>query len=112
MFRKFLINNQFEGEVVEYQTFKEKAVNIAFLIAGKDKYTEELDPTDLLSLVSMSVTSGLSFTEFLECIGNGVGLSYEEVLYILCLGGELSLRVILYNLICVLFLPSLSNAAP
>jgi hypothetical protein len=96
-FRKFLINYQFEGDIGEYQTFKEKGVNIAFKLAGKDKYTEELDPTDFLALVSMSGISGLSFTEVLECIGNGVGLSYEEVLYIFCLGGEFSLRVMLYN---------------
>jgi hypothetical protein len=97
MFRKFLIDHEFEGEIGEYQTFKEKAVNIAFKLVDKDKNTEELDPTDFSALASMSGISGLSFTELLECIGNGVGLSYEEVLFIFCLGGEFSLRVVLFT---------------
>lgn len=102
MFRKFLIEYQFAGDVGVYQTFKERAVNIAFLLANKDKETQELDATDFLQLVSMSGISGLSFTEVLECIGGGVGLSYEEVLYIFCLGGKLALSVLLmYNAMTV-----------
>jgi hypothetical protein len=84
--QKWLIQQEFDGDEDLFQTFKEKAVAIIFFLVKKDPMVDELGFTDLLQIVSMSGISGLSFEEILECVGNGVSLTYDEILYIFCLG--------------------------
>jgi len=84
--QKWLVHQEFDGEVETFKSFKEKAVAVIFFLVKKDPLVDELGFTDFLQIYSMSGISGLSFDELLECIGNGVSLSYDEILYVFCLG--------------------------
>jgi len=84
--QKWLIVQEFDGDATTFKSFKEKSVAVIFFLVNKDPLVDELGFTDFLQIYSMSGISGLSFDELLECIGNGVSLSYEEILYVFCLG--------------------------